>query len=45
MVKIQIELSDRENKIVSIYKIMNGHITKADAIKAIIRKFNTKKGL
>lgn len=40
MVKIIIDLSDEENKIVSIYKINHNLVTKQDAIKKIIRGHN-----
>jgi hypothetical protein len=36
MTKIQLDLSEKENEIVSIYKIKHKLSTKADAVKAII---------
>lgn len=50
MVKIQIDLDEKQNKIVEIYKAMNGFVTKEEAIKSLIRKkgdilCNKKEGL
>lgn len=39
MVKILIELSDEEDKIVEVYKIVNNLKTKQNAIKQIIKYF------
>ena len=39
MVKIQIELSKDEDKIVEVYKIVNGLKTKQDSIKKMIKYF------
>ena len=39
MVKILIELSEEEDKIVEVYKVVDGMKTKQDAIKAMIRYF------
>ncbi len=51
MVQIQITLSDEEDKIVSVYKTVNGLPTKEDAVKSMVRYFeveikpkNLKKG-
>jgi len=38
MTHIQLNLDEKENEIVSLYKIKNKLITKQDAIKKIIRK-------
>ena len=40
MAKIQINLSDKEGKIVEIYKLVNDLKTKEEAIKKMILKFN-----
>jgi hypothetical protein len=40
MTKIQINLSEKEDKIVEIYKLVNDLKTKEDAIKKMILKFN-----
>lgn len=42
MTQIQIDLNEQENEIVSIYKIRNKLITKADAIKKIVRESSKK---
>ncbi len=42
MVKMQIDLSDDEGKIVEVFKLMNNHKTKQDAIKAMIRYFQVE---
>lgn len=39
VVKIQIDLSKEEDKIVEIYKLVNDLTTKQDAIKQMIRYF------
>jgi len=39
LVKIQIDLSKEEDKIVEIYKLVNDLRTKEDAIKQMIRYF------
>ncbi len=39
MVKIQIDLSNEEDKIVEIYKLVNNLKTKQDAIKMMIKYF------
>ena len=39
MVKIQIDLSDDEDRIVEIYKLTNRLKTKSDAIKKMIKVF------
>lgn len=45
--KIMIRLSEQENKIVEVYKTLNGFKTKEEAIKDIIRREspNLVKGL
>ncbi len=40
MAKIQIDLSEKEGKIVEIYKLVNDLKTKEEAIKKMILKFN-----
>jgi len=40
MTKIQVNLSDKEDKIVEIYKLVNDLKTKEEAIKKMILKFN-----
>lgn len=39
MVKILIELSNEEDKIVEVYKVVKGMNSKQDAIKEMIRYF------
>ena len=39
MVKIQIDLSDDEDRIVDVYKLANRLKTKQDAIKSMIKYF------
>ncbi len=39
MVKIQIDLSEEENRIVDVYKLANRMKTKQDAIKSMIKHF------
>lgn len=40
MVKILIELSEEEDKIVEVYKLVNALKTKQDAIKEMIKYFH-----
>ncbi len=40
MTKIQIDLSEKEDKIVEIFKLVNNFKTKEEAIKKMILKFN-----
>ena len=40
MTKIQIDLSEKEDKIVEIFKLVNNFKTKEEAIKKMIIKFN-----
>jgi len=42
MTKIQIDLSEEEDKIVEIYKLVNNHKTKQEAIKKMIRYFKAE---
>ena len=42
MVKIQVDLSEEEDKIVEIYKLTNRLKTKQEAIRAMIRYFEVK---
>ena len=42
MVKIQIDLTKEEDKIVEIYKLTKNFKTKQDAIKSMIRFFNVE---
>ena len=44
MVKIQVDLSKEENKILEIYKAKQGCKTKEIALKKIIRESEQKKG-
>lgn len=39
MVQIQIDLSEEEDKIVSVYKTVNNLSTKEDAVKSMVRYF------
>ena len=39
MTKILLEMSEDEDKIVEVYKIVNGMRTKQDAIKEMVRYF------
>jgi hypothetical protein len=39
MVKIQIDLTDEENRIVDVYKLANRLKTKQEAIKGMIKHF------
>jgi len=42
MPKIQIDLSDEEDKIVDIYKLVNNMKTKQEAIKEMIKHFKAE---
>jgi len=42
MAKIQIDLSEEENKIVEIYKLVNNLKTKQEAIKKMITYFEAE---
>jgi len=42
MVKIQIDLSEKEDKIVDVYKLVNNLKTKQEAIKQMIKYFRVK---
>lgn len=42
MVKIQLDLSDDEDNIVEIYKLVHKLNTKQDAIKKMVRHFKAK---
>jgi hypothetical protein len=42
MVKIQLDLSESEDKIVEIYKLMNNLNTKQEAIKQMIQYFEAE---
>ena len=42
MVKLQIDLSEQENKIVEVYKALKGFETKEETVKRIIKEFKTK---
>ena len=42
MVKIQIDLSEKEDKIVDVYKLVNNLKTKQEAIKQMIKYFKVK---
>lgn len=42
MTKIQIDLSETEDKLVEIYKLVHGLKTKQEAIKQMIRYFKVK---
>lgn len=44
MTKIQIDFDDSENKIINIYKAKIGFITKAEAVRAIIKLFGLNTG-
>jgi len=45
MVKIQIKLTKEENRIVNIHKAQKGFLTKAQAIKDIIKRSNMQGGV
>jgi hypothetical protein len=40
MVKIQLDLSKEEDRLVEIYKLLNNYKTKSEAIKQMIRHFS-----
>ena len=42
MVKILVDLSEKEDKIVEIFKLIHNLKTKQEAIKMMIRKFEVK---
>ncbi len=42
MVKIQIDLSEQEDKIVEVYKLVNNLKTKQEAIKQMVNYFKVK---
>ncbi len=42
MVKIQIDLSEEEDKIVEIYKLVHNLTTKQDAIKNMVKYFKAE---
>lgn len=42
MTKIQIDLSDEEDKLVDVYKIVNNLKTKQEAIKQMVKYFKVK---
>lgn len=42
MVKMQIDLSDKEDKIVEIYKLINNLKTKEEAVKKMVRFFEVR---
>lgn len=42
MVKIQIDLSEKEDKIVEVYKLMNNLKTKQEAIKVMLKHFEVE---
>ena len=42
MVKIQLDLSEEEDRIVEIYKLSNKHRTKQEAIKNMIQYFTAE---
>ena len=42
MVKIQIDLSEQEDKIVEVYKLVNNLKTKQEAIKQMVKYFKVK---
>ena len=42
MVKIMIDLSDEEDRLVEIYKLVHNLKTKQDAIKKMVRYFKAK---
>ena len=42
MVKIQIDLSKEEDKIVEVYKLMNNLNTKQEAIKQMVNHFSVE---
>jgi len=42
MVKILIDLTDEEDRLVEIYKLMNDFKTKQEAVKAMVRHFQVE---
>ncbi len=42
MVKILIDLSEQEDKIVEVYKILNGLNTKQEAVKQMVQFFEAE---
>jgi len=42
MVKIQIDLTEEEDRIVEIFKLVNNFKTKQDAIKEMVRHFKAE---
>ncbi|MBI2655972.1 DUF2683 family protein [Candidatus Woesearchaeota archaeon] len=42
MVKVQVDLSDEENRIVEVYKALKSFVTKEETIKKIIQEFKNK---
>ena len=42
MVKVQIDLSEEENKIIEVYKALKSFVTKEETIKQIIKDFKPK---
>jgi hypothetical protein len=42
MVKIQIDLSKEEDRLVEIYKLLNNYKTKSEAIKQMIKHFEVE---
>jgi len=42
MVKIQIDLSEKEDKIVEVYKLMNNLKTKQEAVKEMLKHFEVE---
>ena len=42
MVKIQIDLSEQEDRIVDVYKLVNNLKTKQEAIKQMVKYFKVK---
>jgi len=42
MVKIQIDLSEEEDRIVEIFKLVNNYKTKQEAIKEMVKHFKAE---
>ena len=42
MVKIQIDLTEEENRNVEVYKALNGFVTKEETIKNMIKQFKPR---
>jgi hypothetical protein len=42
MVKIQLDLSKEEDRLVELYKLLNNYNTKSEAIKQMIRHFEVE---